>query len=208
MTIEILGKTLFGTKVEDSAGVWFLDSSNYDVYEDFESYSVDENILSSSKWSGTGGTGFYFEAKSSTNAGGTGKEGQMRLTSANDAGSQTGTITTDTLTQNVDTFIKVYGSASGGDTNTTHASTYSVSFNGGSNYDTMFILGGENSTLALTEILVISNGNDEYDCYVGGKKVRTVTDATFEISLRATTGSVTWSTRTIYLCIDDIRQGK
>jgi len=118
---------------------------------------------------------------------------------------------TNTLTSNAHKYAKVYSSIGGSSNQSLGTGTTEVSFNKGTNYDTIGSLSASNSDgeaasqTSLGTIMVIAKGSDEYDCYIGGKLIRTVTDATFQLWFRAV-ANFTGSTGSIAstLFIDDV----
>lgn len=180
------------TKIQTLSAFW-LNSDLYDVYDDFESYGTGA-FSSNSEW-----TVSNCEIAASTNAGGSGQE---LVVSA--AASDTATAEAINLVADSHTFMRVYssiGSGAFGDTD--------VSFDGGSTYNTLLRADNDdaqNVGQALTTIYTVAKGSDEYDCYIGGKMVDNVTDATFTILIRSTNDDPASGTSNVY--VDDVRQSK
>ncbi|HEY9705824.1 MAG TPA: hypothetical protein V6C58_25535 [Allocoleopsis sp.] len=157
------------------------------TYDDFESYTTNNTISASSLWtSSTSGdiTSNTFTCRASTNAGGTSKEGEITASRSNVGGSTSGTYTIKAigLTANKHKFFKIYstcsGNVSGG------VATSRISFDGGSTTHDLLSISGNVGISALNTVMVIATGSNAYDCYIAGKKVQTLTDATFEIWLQ------------------------
>jgi hypothetical protein len=178
---------------------FWLNTYTRSLFDDFSSYTTDDSVPST-KWTysftkegGPEATGTgYFKTRESTNAGGTSKEGELEATATGSAFSPYGGYAnayaeTVGLTADKHKFLKVYAINTGQDSSSGYAT---VSFDGGATAHTIFnmagaVTSGAYSSYAISTILVIAKGSDEYDCYVAGKLVQTLTDATFTIKFRA-----------------------
>lgn len=212
-------------KVVSNPAFW-LNSEFYDVYDDFSSYTTGDNIASENptNWTLTDnsdGSGaskvITFQTVASTTAGGTTDEARIRAGATGGAASELrakAVAKAINLTANKHKFIRVNVSWNGS-TNDPGARYrdvgMQVSFNKGANYDKGIFDSGDSVWKldgALTEILVVAKGSNEYDCYIGGKLIRTVTDATFQIWIQAVASGNRGDTCNCYVYIDDVREGK
>lgn len=191
--------------------VFYLNDELYDVYDDFNSYSV--GALPSTLWttttSGADASSLGASVVTSTNAGGSANEVFIRAEgSINATRTWTATITSNSLANNKHVFARCYSRIATG-TGESDTST-KVSIDGSNYYNLMKGLGDTDSREmeALGMILVVAKGSNVYDLYVGGKKVQAdVTVANLEISFQAKTDGFN-DTRWSYLYIDDVRQSK
>ena len=193
----------FDAMVDEVQGLagFYLTSTLYDVYDNFDSYA-DGDSPSGTLWN-TSGTVIV---KTSTNAGGSGNELRLGLVAT---GSNTSTATAKNLTANRHTWFRLYAHGVTYGT-VSHAVSAIISFDSGSNYDTVMATSASDdiySATALSTILVVAKGSDVYDCYIGGKKVRTVTNSSFEIIIQANHNSGNAGSY-CYVYIDDVRQSK
>jgi len=204
MTIEISGNALNGFSGVVSSLPWFFDSRFYEVYENFDSYSTGA-FASNTNWT-IGGSG-NATISATQNAGGTTNELYLYGGGGNDK-----TATTLVLKPNRHTYARVYCYAYLLGSNT--SSYYcAVRFgNTGSYYN--FLSGGSSGVHeinVLSSVLVIANGNNNYDLYVGGKLVASysdVTEANAQLDFKAYGASGVSTSGQGHLYIDDVRQSK
>jgi hypothetical protein len=178
---------------------FWLNADLRTLFDDFSGYTTDAAVPGT-KWtlttSTTGGDRTpTFITRGSTNAGGTNKEGELDCSNTYGASrSCTGSVKTVGLTANKHKYMKIYTSIShaSGSSAPTTVGYLKVSFDKDSTTTTINIDGGDSNSQVttqvasiLTSITVIAKGSNQYDCYVGGKLVQTVTDASFEIRLNA-----------------------
>jgi hypothetical protein len=199
------------SKIQSLSAFW-LNTDLYDVFDDFESYSVG-NFATGVKWTlTTSGSGSNATIVSSTNSGGSGKELKLLgdLSNAND---QTVTVYSNTLSNNKHTFVRCYSNLF-----TTRAATtsFTVSIDG-TNYFTVASCSAVDIASAIVEnanstslIFVVAKGSDVYDLYIGGKNVQAdVNVANLEIYFRLSYDYISaTASRTPAVYIDDVRQAK
>lgn len=188
---------------------FYLNSFLYSVYDDFESYSVGA-FTTNSLWdvSSSGSGTFTTEIVSGTSAGGSGKE--LQSTSASTSGGQSGytLVKAIALSANKHTFIRLYCSLSSSGAANAHTSSVQISFDRGSTYHDAANSStpDDYSFFALSQIMTVATGSNNYDCYIGGKRVQQVSDATFQIWFRADRSNSQSGTQARF-AIDDVRQG-
>jgi hypothetical protein len=182
-------------KLKTMSAFW-LNSYFYTVFDDFESYSVGA-FTTGTKWTvATSGTGSHTESvtiASSTNAGGSGKE--LILSTSTGGGSSNDysrcQLTSNTFSANKHKFLKLFCDVDSGTGTGALTTSIAISFNGGTNYDTVFT-GGKPGTSggavargsAYMEVHMVATGSNGFDCYVGGKLIRSVTAASPQIIIR------------------------
>lgn len=202
-------------KVQTLTAFW-LNDELYDVYDDFESYSVGA-FSSNAKWDVNIINGGSADIVLSTVSGGTSKELRFGRTtsSSSDTGDTSGAILKMIdYPSNKHAFMRVAlgGSTSGPSGGVLeHRVRTEVSFNKGTNYDDALNFSSSSGTLGsssgFTTIHVVAKGSDQYDCFIGGKLVRTVTDGSFEIWIRGTLGRIS-NVSSSQTYIDDVRVSK
>lgn len=190
---------------------FYLTSTLYDVYDDFNS-DTPTDPPDVSKWTvtpdlDTANSGTC-TVTNTQNAGGTTNELTVTITKTG-AGTPRRSYEwakAIALTADRHTWMRVAYRIS--DTSSSGSSYPVVSFDGGSTIHPLVSVGDETKmSLSYNNILVVAKGSDEYDCYIGGKLIQNVTDSSFEIWLSPTTNygvSGVYS----YLYIDDVRQSK
>jgi len=192
---------------------FWLNTELYDVYDDFNSYSTGA-FTTNSLWniSETGqesGFNLTQEIQTTQLAGGTTQELMLEINrSSQGAGPGYIYAKAINLTANRHTFIKTYSRFDfGGGAGSTSGHT-SVSFDGGTTYHTLYavVISDDSDGNTLNQVFVVAKGSDEYDCYVGGKMVQNLTDASFEVWIRCVMGG--YMNGNGYLAIDDVRQSK
>ena len=183
---------------------FYFNTSLYDVYDDFDSYSTGA-FSTNTNWTVSGGT---VTVETSTNAGGSNQELKIH------ADATTSTVSTKELTKDKHTFIRCYAIADGLSNNTISGSA-SVRFANTGAYFPIFSWGisGVQTGSCTSQVMVINTAAGAYDLYVGGKRVAqysSVSDANAKIldfSVAASAGGAATQYRTT-LYIDDVRQSK
>lgn len=201
------------SKIQTLSAFW-LNSDLYDVYDDFDSYSTG-TFSTNSKWdisnSTTGTATATTTIEASTFAGGSNQEMKM-FSSSNNAFSSGGSNLAKSIDLTADThkFFRVFCSYSGSGSDQPGTAYLRISFDGGSTYHNIFTYNlNDDSGLGVTSsVLVVAKGSDEYDCYIGGKMVQNLTDASFEIWINSSCGTSGIQTRSLSTYIDDVRESK
>jgi len=207
------------TKIQSLSAFW-LNSELYDVYDDFEGYSVGA-FTDNSKWditltSGVNASGSASIA-SSTNAGGSGKELVLTGQSGSDSNTGAASAKTLTLTSNKHTFAKFkltwsstrysnscswyiyFGNATDG-----WSTVYSAGASGGDVTDRAALQDDPANT-----VLVVAKGSNVYDVYYGGKKILSSVTKTNGAQLEFGVSRAGYGVSgTMYMYIDDVRQSK
>lgn len=207
------------TKIQSLSAFW-LNSDLYDVYDDFDSYSTG-TLTTNTNWTvfdnSTGSDwGSNVEISATTYAGGTSKELLIEGTNDNNA---TGDnldvgVTSRALENNKHVFAGYYISDLWRTlSDTDDRPMYQVSIDGGSNYYNVCEKGYTyNGDILYGSILVVALGSDNYDLYIGRKKVQSnVNVADLEITFRIyVVNAVGAPGANAYSrwYIDDIRQAK
>ena len=193
---------------------FYLNSNFYDVYDNFDSYSTGA-FSPTSLWT-TSGT---VEISATTNAGGSTQEAKVQaILSGFVNGSDTASLAATDLTENRHVWARLYCectmSEDSGDNDSKAGyirvrigSSSQVKFfertNQGNNSD-----GG--TVYCYTNVLVVALGSDNYDVYIGGKKVisnyntadLTLSFDTYVSKSTATSGG----SIAMNLYLDDVRQ--
>jgi len=157
-------------KIGDVAAFW-LDSDRYDVYDDFESYSVGA-FTSNTKWtaSSTGSTISEVSGDKQINL--------QASYSGTSAGNTSETLFSETLSQNKHAFFDIFANlvfANNGGNNVVYTQ---VDIGDGTPI-TIFsnTIGGDFTNNSITfytysSLFIVSLGSNNYDVYLGGKKVK------------------------------------
>ncbi len=184
-----------------SSTPWFLDSNAYDVYDDFESYSLGA-FADNAKWTHTGvnvSAGAYSATIVNSGYPGDATKQLANRTyfSSNAKVSSSASLITKiiNLSTNKHTYIPLYIAFDNYGEDGMSSTVY-VSFDKGTNYDLCVRMSKSSSSIiqevvvnCYSNILVIAKGSNQYDCYVNGNLFRTITDASFQIWVRQTVGS-------------------
>jgi hypothetical protein len=177
------------------------------TYDNFDSYTTGDAVPST-KWTTTGdGT---FITRASTNAGGSTKEGELYVSVASNTTVNCYTETVS-LTANKHKYAKLYWYLNFSYGSATVTADALISFDGGSSYFNLGSISNLPSSVSnttangLSNILVIAKGSNEYDCYLCGKLVQTVTDASFTLKFKVTaTSNSAGDAGYAYIYIDDV----
>ena len=189
-----------------SLSTFWLDSYLYSVYDDFESYSV--GTISDARWSisstGNGGTA-TFTCASSTYAGGSGKEGVFTTAGSGSFNrTLTGTLVCETLTANKHVHFKVLVS---GDVHDSAGDCYASVSIDNSNYYTIVSMTPGYVATHNVDIIVIANGSNSYDLYVGSKRVQSsVSISPLKVYFRSESQTYASCLAPIIVYIDDVYQ--
>lgn len=205
------------------SGFW-KNANLYTVFDDFESYTSGVAVPAT-KWTYTDDPTYSsdtsFTTETSTIAAGTDggtKEGLLSATGPDSDISHIATalVYTNGLTANAHTHchvaVKFNGTlASGSSYKQAH-----ISFDGGTNWDVLLSSSSSYDSGTpidvgpiIFEILVIAQGSNEYDCYINGKFIRTVTDASFELGFRVkSANNNNDSNTTALMYIDNVYQSQ
>ena len=193
--------------------VWWMNSNFYDVYDDFSSYTVGNAIVDATKYdtstTGSGGTR-VFDCQTNNSPGGSAQNARFRHAGGASGSPTTYLLKIINLSQNVHKHMKIRLILSHAAFSTI-TNTIAVSFNKGTNYDTLltttsgsFLSGIDVST----HIHMIAKSSNEYDCYVGSRLYRSVTDSSPEIWLRTTNSGTNEGSNVMEVRLNDIFENK
>ena len=194
-------------KVNTLTTFW-LNDDLYDVYDDFESYSVGA-FTTNAKWVVTTNTVSGGSASatinSSTNAGGTGKELALNMTGSNNiSNNQTVTIAFADFPLNQHVFMRLWSSYS----KSTSGGTVTFRFKINSTNYTINTYTANGTTATPLSLLLIAKGSGVYDVYSTCSKLIAsdvdLTSATVAIELYAFES--TTNAKNVY--VDDVRVSK
>jgi len=189
-------------KIQTLSTFW-LNSDLYEVYDDFESYSLGA-FATNSKWTvSSGGT-----IVASTNAGGSSQELYI-----NASGTVTRTVSTKELKNNRHTFFRCYINTNGVSNNNISGNAQIRFANTGSYYK-IFNWGtsGIQQHTVISDVKVINTGDGDYDLYIGGKLVASYSGVSvvnakiLDIQVSATTGGTASTNAQTKFYMDDVRQ--
>ena len=196
-----------------SLSVFWLNDELYDVYDDFDSYSVGA-ITTNTNWTFSTAGGGTTTIASSTIAGGSGKE---LLLFAKPSGTTTGEaeavtkLLADDKHKQLKYAIFVDDNA-GGDLNSTVTVQIKI---GSQSYTNIYRFSATNDIISNSQvfngdILVIAKGSNVYDVYAGGRKVfDNVTEADPQLGLKVTTsGNTSFSHLDVTMYVDDVVESK
>lgn len=174
------------------------------LYDDFSGYTTDAAVPTT-LWTYTSSANSSWKTRASTNAGGSLKEGELLLSGLMSI-SESASVKAIGLTPNKHKYMKIYSSMSGSDSSayTTYSYVSFDNFSTSHNINFVSTNQGSASSSCWTIILVIAKGSNEYDCYIGGKLVQTITDASFEIDLMVSVGNVGTASHTAQVFVTDV----
>jgi len=206
------GDTIVTMGDEDATEPWYLSSTYYDVYDDFDSYSTG-TFATNSKWDiATVNTG-QCNITASTTAGGTTNELQMyQAVSAGGSAPEISAIA-NAMTDNLSVWARlwIWQVKGSGYNNIVRTSYAYVTVDGGTTWTTIYT-GGVYSNLNVKtalQVLIVALGDDKYDVYCGGKKLASEQTASpLEFGVRFLGVNTTFSTGYAYMYMDDVRQLK
>lgn len=209
------------SKIQSLSAFW-LNTDLYDVYDDFESYSVG-NFTDNTKWEVTltteapGGEGTATIA-ASTNAGGTGQELVLTATTSGNEDLGSAEVYTKSLGANKHTYAKFKNTW--GTTRYSTSQSMVISFGNATDGWTTVTSTTPGTGGAVTDrvntlnvpaniVLVIAKGSNVYDVYIGGKKLIADSTKANGAQLKFFVSYEKYSQdASSYLYIDDVRQSK
>jgi mRNA-degrading endonuclease toxin of MazEF toxin-antitoxin module len=190
-----------------SLSVFWLNSFLYTTYDDFSGYA-NGSFTTNTNWDITlttnAQTNVTCAVATSTSAGGSNKELVTTVTKTNTGTSGDALVKAINLTANRHKFARIYvsGTTGGASSANNHIIATEISFNKGSNYDSLVSVTATDDVTTcnvFTHVLVIAKGGNEYDCYVGGKLIRTVTDASFQLWFKVNCGASGGGSTVLYM---------
>jgi hypothetical protein len=196
---------------------FWLNSETYDVYDDFDSHSTGA-FSSTADWTVSTTTADGSSAShaivvsNNANGGSTGKELALSATGSSSlVASATATLVAEQAVNNRHCHLRIAGVL-----NYRHTAnnTLAVTIDGGSTWYNYYSQSGgidaATTTTTYTDFLVIALGGDEYDVYVGGRKLASAASvATLKPGVRIVRSSNGGSSPgTSYLYVDDAVQSK
>lgn len=205
-----------GVEKELSTGLPFWLTTDFEVYDDFSGYP-DGALTTNTNWTivntltktdpvlSYGASETIVSTSNNANGESSGKEVYFYCyagASVSNSASATASMTSKLLESNKHTIVKFYGSLS---MNTGKSPTITITFNS-VNYN-LITGNSQKATTFATDFKLISKGSDNYDGYIGGKKIFSNvnnTDPQIKIQLNVSDGG--GSNSTCYLYIADIYQ--
>jgi hypothetical protein len=183
---------------------WYLDSNAYDVYDDFESYGLG-TFTTNAKWTVTNyiSNANYAATTTIVNNGYSASSGKDIKLYAYQTASVSGNCYADITTINLSANKhKYFVCRDDGNSTDTAFTISSQSIFGGQTYTIFNRTNTDGSFSIYAEILIIAKGSDQYDIYINGVLVGSVTSGSIQISIRAnksTAGSNNGGQATIHI---------